>query len=431
MSAGSGAGQARLPDCRGRTTRTVEIGDDVGVPRSRFPILSIDQLNRATLARQLLLERVAIPPTAAVERIGGLQAQEPASPYLALWSRLEPFDSSTLDRAFQQRRLVKATLMRSTLHVVTPNDYLYLLPATLPMLRGLNRRGRGHEPGRERIRALAEAALAFASRPRSNTELRDHLAGLVDDIAPDDALWFVRRHVAWVHAPSALPWSFGRRPALTGASAWLDGAEFAGEPAALEHLARRYLGAFGPATAADMAAWSGLTIARLRPAVAAIDTAGGLRRYSGEGDRELLDLARAPHPAADVDAPVRFLPMWDSLLLAYADRTRVIGDVHRRVVTARNGDTLPTFLVNGRVAGLWWAEAAGSGSRIVLEPFARLGRADRRELEREGERLAAFIGPIEPGVFRRYRTSRARASVPAIPRRASSPARPARSSTAT
>ncbi len=398
--------------------------------RTQHQVLSRDRLNRATLARQLLLERAAIRPIAAIRRIGGLQAQEPASPYLALWSRLAAFDPAALDRAFQQRRVVKATLMRSTLHVVTRDDYLHLLPATLPMLRALNRRSQGPEPAPERIHALAEAALDFASRPRANTEIREHLAGL-DDMSADDALWFVRRYAAWVHAPSPVAWSFGRRPILTGASSWLAETSFAGENAALEYLARHYLGGFGPAALADMAAWSGLAIARLRPAVAGIDAAGGLRRYSDEHGRELLDIAGASVPAADVDAPARLLPMWDSVLLAYADRSRMISDEHRKVVTARNGDTLPTFLVNGRVAGLWWAEADGGRSRIALEPFVRLSRAERRDVEREGERLAAFVGPIEPGVYRRYRTTRARASVPAIPRRASSAARPSRSSTPT
>lgn len=419
------------PEARQSPIAVSEIVDDVTVSRTRYPRLSADQINRATLARQLLLERAAIRPATAIERIGGLQAQEPASPYLALWSRVEPFDPAAIDRGFQRRRLIKATLMRSTLHVVTRNDYLHLLPATLPMLQGLKRRGGAAEPGTERMKSLAAAAIAFASRPRSNIELRDHLAGLVDDIPSDDVLWFVRRHVAWVHAPSAVAWSFGRRPTLVAASAWLGDGLFTEVRAALEHLVRRYLGAFGPATAADMAAWSGLSFARLGPALAAIDAAGGLRRYSGENGRELLDLAGAPHPAADVEAPARFLPMWDSVLLAHADRTRLIADAHRRVVTARNGDTLPTFLVNGRVAGLWWTERAGSSPRIVLEPFARLDRADRRALEREGERLAAFVGPIEPGVYGRYRTSRARASVPSTPRRVSSAASPSRSSTPT
>jgi hypothetical protein len=401
------------------------------VTRSRNPVLSVGQLNRATLARQLLLERARIRPATAIERIGGLQAQEPASPYLALWSRLADFDPKALDRAFERRRLVKATLMRSTLHVVTRDDYLHLLPATLPMLQGLNRRGQGPEPDRDRIRLLADAALVFANPPRSNTAIRDHLAEVVDDMSPDDALWFVRRYAAWVHAPTGGSWSFSRRPVLTGASTWLDEATFADETAALEHLARRYLGAFGPATVADMSAWSGLTGARLRPALAAIEAAGELRRFADDRGRELHDLAGAPHPPTDVPAPPRFLPMWDSLLLAYADRTRLISDAHRRLVIARNGDTLPTFLVDGRVAGLWWAEVAGSSSRIVLEPFVALGRTERRELEREGERLAAFIGPLEPDVYRRYRTSLARASVPSIPRRASSAARPSRSSTPT
>lgn len=399
------------------------------LPRSRHPVLSSDELNRASLARQLLLERATIEPTDATERVGGLQAQEPASPYLALWSRVAALDPEAVDRAFRERRLIKATLMRSTLHAVTREDYARLLPATLPMLQGLVRRGQAPDPGEKRVRKLTAAAMAFAQEPRANTEIRDHLAGIAADIPPDDALWFVRRYGAWVHAPSAVRWSFGRRPILTGASSWLADVVFATEAAALEHLAGRYLAAFGPATVADMAAWSGLSMTKLRPALATLDAAGELRRFEDERGLELIDLGEAPRPGADVDAPVRFLPMWDSLLLAYADRTRLVSHEDRRVVVARNGDTLPTFLVNGRVAGLWWAEADGSSSRIAIEPFIKLSRQEQRAVEREGEDLAAFVGPIEPDVYRRYRTSRARASVPVIPRAVKAAARPSRSST--
>jgi hypothetical protein len=160
---------------------------------------------------------------------------------------------------------------------------------------------------------------------------------------------------------------------------------------------------------ADAAAWSGLTIARLRPGFVGIEQEGDLWRGRDERGRELLDLATSPRPGGDLDAPPRLLPMWDSLLLAYADRTRVIDDAARSVVIGRNGDTLPTFLVDGRVAGLWWAVAeAGSRCRIEIEPFGRLAAATRRALDGEAERLAAFLAPLEPDVYRRYRTSRAR-----------------------
>jgi hypothetical protein len=381
---------------------------------TRYPLLSAAQLNRAVLARQRLLERSADPLVAVVEQVGGLQAQEPASPYIALWSRIAAFEASRLDEAFQERRVIKATLVRATLHAVSRDDYLHLLPAVRPMLHRLTRRERGGNRDPDLLDRLAAAATAFADRPRSNTELRAHIAGLADGLDPDDALWWVRRLVAFAHVPSDVPWSFGRRPSLVAAAAWLGGDAFEDEGPALERLVRRYLAAFGPATAADVAAWSGLPVARFRPAIEVIEAAGDLRHFSDERGRDLLDLAGAPLPDADTPAPVRLLPMWDSLVLAYADRTRVISDDHRRTVIGSNGDTLPTFLVDGRVAGLWWAEPVGERggrtSRIVLEPFGRLRAADRRALEAEGERLAAFIGPIEPGVFGRYRRSRARRS---------------------
>ena len=378
--------------------------------RPAHPLLPADRLNRATLARQHLLERVPAggPVEHVIEGVGGLQAQEPASPYLALWARVDGFEADSLDRAFRDRRVVKATLMRATLHAVSRLDYVGLRPAVGPMLTSLTRRERGGGPEPDRLESLANAALAFASTPRSNTELRGHVGALAGDLDPDDAWWWVRRHAPFVHAPTPTAWSFGRRPLLAAAGAWIDGHTLADAAAAVEHLVRRHLGAFGPATAADVAAWSGLPVARLRIGIDAIERAGELRRFTDQRGRVLLDLAGAPLPSADVEVPARLLPMWDSVLLAFADRTRVISDEHRRVVVARNGDTLPTFLVGGRVAGLWWAEHDGGRSRIVLEPFGRLGRDSRRALEREGERLADFVAPLEPEVYRRYRRSRAR-----------------------
>jgi hypothetical protein len=298
--------------------------------------------------------------------------------------------------------------MRSTLHAVSLEDYRHFLPALLPMFRTLRRRLGNDPPRIERVAELADASLAFASEPRSNVELRDHATALDPDIARDVAWWLIRRYAAFVNVPDGATWSFGRRPIYVDASVWLDGAAFADESAAVTHLARRYLAAFGPASMADAAAWSGLPIARLRPGFAAQEAGGELVRFADERGRELLDLADAPRPDGDFPAPPRLLPMWDSLLLAYADRTRVISDDHRRVVVARNGDTLPTFLADGRVAGLWWAEADGPTTRVVLEPFGRLARPDRLALEREGERLAAFVAPREPDVYRRFRWTRAR-----------------------
>ena len=377
---------------------------------SRHPVLTTAALNRATLARQRLLARDAVDPVAAAGEVAGLQAQEPASPYLGLLARVAGLGAVAVDRAFRERRLVKATLMRATLHTVPAAEYRRLQPAVGPVLAAMSRRDVAGRPDEHHLHRLRRAVLDHAAEPRTNTELRDHVAGLHPTETPEDLWWWIRRHVALVHAPSPAPWSFGRRPALVDADAWLAGDDgFAPEPAALEHLVRRYLGAFGPASAADAAAWSGLTVGRLRPAIGALDAAGELARFADERGRELLDLTAAPRPDAATPAPARLLPMWDSVLLAHADRTRVVSDADRARVVAVNGDTYPAFLVDGRVAGLWWAAEDGGGRvRVDLEPFRPLAAADRRALEAEAERVAAFVAPVEPRVYARYRASRDR-----------------------
>jgi hypothetical protein len=371
--------------------------------RTAHPRLTTRQLNRATLARQLLLERADLDVATATERNGGLQAQEPASPHIGLWTRLARFEPADLDRALTERTVVKGTLMRATLHIVSAADYLRLWPAIVPLLGAPRRQDRARPPDPRRLARPTARAEAFTAEPRSLGELRDHL-GSSDGLTPDEVLWWIRRRVAFAHAPSEVPWSFGRRPRLTHALTWLDAKDWPTIDEALEALARRYLAAFGPASAADLARWSGLAVGTVRPGIAAVDAAGDLRRFSDERGRELLDIEGAPLPDADTPAPPRLLPMWDSTILAFADRTRLISDEDRRVVVARNGDTLPTFTVDGVVAGLWWAEAAGGGrTRIVIEPFRPpLRRADARALEEEGERLATLVAPLEPAVYSRY-----------------------------
>jgi hypothetical protein len=369
------------------------------------------RLNRATLARQLLLERADLDVVTATERIGGLQAQEPASPHIGLWTRLAGFEPAALDRALAERTVVKGTLMRSTLHIVSAADYLHLWPAIVPLLDGIRRQDRVRPPSPARSAGLRARAEAFTAEPRSLGELREHL-GESDGMASDEVLWWIRRGVAFAHAPSEVPWSFGRRPRLAHALAWLGAVGWPMIEVATERLVRRYLGAFGPATAADLAQWSGLSVGKVRPGIAAVEATGDLRRFSDERGRELLDLDGAPLPDADVPAPPRLLPMWDSTLLAFSDRTRLISDDDRRVVVARNGDTLPTFTVDGVVAGLWWAEAEPAGrTRIVNEPFRPpLRRADARALEAEAERLAVVVEPLEPAVYSRYQRWRPKRS---------------------
>jgi hypothetical protein len=388
--------------------------EDRRMARTIYPLLDRTRLNRATLARQLLLERSDLPVVPAMEQIGGLQAQEAASPFIGLWTRLDGFEPGALRQAFAGRTAVKTSLMRVTLHAVSADDYRYLIGALLPMLRGTDTASRRGVPRPERIPEIAAAAATFAAEPRSNVDLRAFILERTDGDPLDTPLWWwIRRHLPLIHVPDAVPWSFSRRPVLVTPGSWLgdpllDEGAAAPRTEALIHVVRRYLGAFGPASSADLAAWSGMSAINFAAAVAELDEGGELERFSDETGRELLDLSDAPRPPADIPAPPRLLPMWDSVLLAFRDRSRVIDDELRPIVIAKNGDVLPTILVDGRVAGFWWAELDGGRTRVVLEPFGRLEQDDLQALEAEAERLARFVEPHEPRVFARYRMTKAR-----------------------
>jgi Winged helix DNA-binding domain len=364
-------------------------------------VLSPRRLNRATLARQLLLEPAQLDLVSAVEQIGGLQAQEPASPFIGLWARLDGFSVADLSAAIETRAVVKASLMRGTLHLVTAADYRALWPVTVPLIEHIRRQDRIQPPSSRRLTALRRRVRSFTATPQSLTALRNHV-GDTDGMAAEEVLWWLRRRLPMAHAPTGGAWSFGRRPLLADGDAWLGDGKWSSLDAGLEHLVRRYLGGFGPASLADLSQWSGLTVARLRPGVEAIDAAGDLRRYRSASGRSLIDLVDAPLPPEDLPAPPRLLPMWDSTVLAFADRTRIVSDEDRPKVVARNGDTLPVFLVDGVVAGRWWAFAEHERSRVELEPFRRLRALDRRALEEQADRLGAFIEPHEPNVYARY-----------------------------
>ncbi|MEX1345310.1 MAG: winged helix DNA-binding domain-containing protein [Candidatus Limnocylindrales bacterium] len=364
------------------------------------------RLNRATLARQLLLERALLDPVTAVEAVGGLQAQEPASPYLALWTRLRDYRPDDVTRALHARELVKASLGRSTLHLVSAAEYRSSVTALLAVTRSRWMQERRGLPVHRSLPELAEASLAFASEPRTNVELRDHAGTLGEPVAADELWRRIRRYGAFVHVPGDEPWGFGRRPVQVAARAWLPRPE-SDEAASLEHLVRTHLRAFGPARLADMAQWSGLATGILRRG---LERVGDVVTHEDEHGRELYDLPGAPLPDEDEPAPPRLLPMWDELLLAYADRGRVLPEAYRKRVIVKAGDVLPTFMIDGYVAGLWWAEAGdGDVPRIVLEPFRRLTPSEHEALEAEAEALAGLIAPREPEVYRRYRHTRRRA----------------------
>lgn len=335
------------------------------------------ELNRTTLLRQLLLRRERLSPVRAIERLAGLQAQLPSSPYLALWARLEGFERASLEWALVRRRVVKALLMRATMHLVSARDLPYLDAAVRETRTLVRTRATARPPDElvERVVALAR------ERPRTRTEIMDVL-GFHSRTQDAHQL----RTYSWVVALGRLEQTpesafFGFRGSPT-----YEPADHAHPPPAeaAAYAIRRYLAAFGPATRADVSQWSGVPIRDLAPGFEALR----LLSLRDEQGRELLDLPRAPLAPGDAPAPPRLLPRWDELLLAHKDRTRVLPEEHRGTVIHKNGDVQQTFLVDGVVAGLWRRE----GGKVILEPFAPLPRTARRGLEDEAARLNAWLG---------------------------------------
>jgi hypothetical protein len=375
------------------------------------PTLTLRQLNRATLARQGLLAPLpAVPVARLVERVGGLQAQHPDWPPLALQSRLST-DHPAVDlrRARARRSVVRASLMRMTIHVVSAADFWPMSTLTLPFrslqFRALYKIDPVGSPLGRRITAAHGAALAaLGERPLAIHEIEAILAGELRGVTipPNRALW---RHFTSAVPLVQVPYdgeTYGRARYAVAAD-WL-GAPTAAEvdpDRAAVHVATRYLAAFGPAGADDLAAYvgRGRDARRWRDAIAALGSP--VVEFEAEDGRRLFDLADAPRPSGDASAPPRLLARWDSLLLAYGtrDRTRVLPAEHQAAVITRNADVLPTFLVDGFVAGTWLPRTGSRGPHIELRPFGRLARADRRALEAEADRLLPLL---RPGAFSRY-----------------------------
>ncbi len=362
------------------------------------PRLTARALNRATLARQGLLRRRPMTPLEAVRRVTAIQAQEPASPYLALWNRVEGFDPTDLDRAFADGSIVKATLMRVTLHAVGAEDYPALHEAmqhTLRAARLHDRRFRRTGLTQAGLAELTPALLAHLSEPRANADVEAWIDQQIGETPKPGVWWALRQCGPVLHAPTGGPWSFGPRPAYIGAPAPLREGRPT-RPAAAAMLVRRYLEAFGPATAQDVAQFGMLYSGIVREGLEALGDALTVR--DGPGKQPLYDVADAPLPDEDVTAPPRLLPMWDSTLLVYKDRSRVIPEAYRRRVIQGNGDVLPTLLVDGYVAGVW----RPVDGAIEATAFHALDDAAWAGLEAEARALRAFLAGREPLVYRRY-----------------------------
>jgi hypothetical protein len=357
--------------------------------------LTLRALNRATLARQLLLERVPLEVPAAVHRLGALQAQRPRAPYVALAARLEGFQREDLSRALHDRTVVRATLMRETLQLVTAEDYPHDAVAMAPYFNRLREHNLPDGVDMARVVELAAHATEALAEPLEATALRPILAKLEAQM-DDDRVWRrVRTNAPILHVPGEEPHAFGQRNRFVAAAAWL-GAHQAEEAEGTTRLVRRTLAAFGPSSRADLAAFTGLAVAALAPALDRLEPE--LERLTDERGRELYDLQGAPRPSEDVPAPLRLLGEWDNVLLAHADRTRMFDDETRKAVIRKNGDVLPTILLDGVVAGgRWWWRRKKEVATLEAMPFVRLTKGIKADLEREAEFVLAVLEPAATG----------------------------------
>jgi hypothetical protein len=365
-----------------------------GCKNSRMTITA-RHLNRATLGRQLLLRREPLDVVEAVNRIVAIQAQEAASPYIALWNRIAHFDPADLDAAFADRTVVKASLIRLTLHAVHAEDYGPFHDAMQSSLRAsrlFDRRYTTSGLSAADVDALLPDLLAYASQPRLKGEIEGMIADRLGQQNPW-AWWALKTFAPLHHAPTGGPWSFGTKASFVAAAT---------EPAtaspveSVQHLVQRYLEGFGPASVADVAQASHLRRTVIRQALHALTDE--VAELEGPGGTALFDVIGTPLPDEDTPAPPRLMAMWDSILLAYADRSRVIPPEYRGLMIRQNGDVLPTLLVDGYVAGVWRPVEGG----IEATAFHRLSTAEWKGLAEEAAALAGFLADRDPKVYSRY-----------------------------
>lgn len=361
-------------------------------------VLSLRELNRTTLCRQMLLEREGFTPYDAVRRLAGLQAQVPNPPYIGLWTRLRGFERGHLTDLVEGRRVVRSSMMRATLHLTTAEDYPLLRPAIQAALdRSLRSIAGKRLDGLDLDRLVSEARRMVEDEPRTFKEIQERLVEMEPDRDPSALAYLVRMRLPLVQTPPAGIWGRGDSPRFALPEPWL-GAPLADPGESLRALVFRYLAAFGPADAKDFQAWSGVIGAKtflegMRPE---------LRLFRDENGRELLDLPDGPLPAADTPTPPRFVPEYDNLVLGHADRRRVIADGDRKKVFLSAARVRATFLIDGFVAGAWKIEKTRKSAALVVEPFAPLAPRDRDALAEEGERLLRFATDGQPELGVRF-----------------------------
>jgi hypothetical protein len=338
-------------------------------------VLTLRELNRALLERQMLLKRKRLGVQEAVERLCALQAQYSLSPYIALWSRLTGFQREQLTRALEEREVVKSTLFRITLHITSARDYPYFAAAFLPAAQEMTARVTPEQTAK-----LSRKVHAASKKPLTHEQL--------EALAAEEmgGRWRTRILAPLLHLPPSGTWRFWGTPTLLGMKTWL-GVDLPDREEGAKRIVERHLAAFGPATQQDLLRFAGVRVGDLRPGLERLE----LRTLRDERGRKLLDLQRAPLPDGETPAPIRFLPKWDSSILAYAppERARILPEKFRSTVIRKNGDVLPTVLVDGFVAATWNIDRKRG---LEIEPLRRLTKAERAEIDEEGERLVEFFG---------------------------------------
>ena len=335
--------------------------------------LTTRHLNRALLARQLLLDRSPLSIEAAVEQVGGLQTQYAPSGYVGLWTRVTGFRRGDLTAALEDRTIIQATLMRTTIHMVSGREFWRYALGVRQARREWAGRVQGL-PDKAELEAKSHALrAALADGPRTVKELDGQAGGFLGNLG----LW-----VDLVRVPPSGTWVRRRADRLALAEDWI-GPPDATEAEGLVHLVRAYLRGFGPATWRDIAGWAGIAVAHAKKGGEGLD----LVRYRDEKGGELVDLGGAEVPDPDTPAPVRFLPHWDNNLLVHARRTALVPEAHRaRMFSIRKPFSVGAVLVDGRVVAGW----SSKDGRVVVDPYEDVPARDARAMETEREALEAF-----------------------------------------
>ncbi len=346
--------------------------------------LSLRQLNRSLLSRQLLLERSPLTVSAAIERLVALQSQIPNPPYIGLWTRLLGFKKAELTELLDTRQVVRAPWLRSTLHLVTADDHQRFQVVIQPALvRGLRSFFGARAKGLD-IERLIEIAKPFleGEQPAIGA-LRDHLKAHFPERDKQAMAYAARSHLPLAQVPPSGTWGVGTRATYTTAESWLGPPQ----PAALDALFRRFLAAFGPAGLMDFQTWTGMTGLKAKLAPSLKD----LREYRDENGKPLYDLPKMILEAPDAPAPIRFLPEYDNILIAHKDRGRILPEAYRKKVFVSAGRVLGSVLIDGFVGGIWKSQRDKSSATLHVSLFQAIGDDELAAIEAEGLALLRFI----------------------------------------